>query len=48
VKPCPFKDILGGHLGIDPTYILISLGSLWAMNKLWNQLYTRLYALAQQ
>ncbi|KAL2014896.1 hypothetical protein VTK56DRAFT_7151 [Thermocarpiscus australiensis] len=41
-------NVLGGHLGIDPTYIPISVGIFWAINKLWNQLYTNLYALAQQ
>ncbi|KAG7289523.1 hypothetical protein NEMBOFW57_005894 [Staphylotrichum longicolle] len=41
-------SLIGSHLGIDPTYILTSVGVIWAANKVWAQLYTTLYGLARQ
>ena len=41
-------NLIGRHLGIDPTYILTSVGLIWAANKVWAQLYTTFYGLARQ
>ena len=41
-------NLIGGRLGIDPTYILTSVGFIWAANKVWVQLYASCYALARQ
>ncbi|KAK4044781.1 BCS1 N terminal-domain-containing protein [Parachaetomium inaequale] len=41
-------NLTGNRLGIDPTYILTSVGVLWAANKLWAQLYSTFYSLAWQ
>ncbi|KAL2196318.1 BCS1 N terminal-domain-containing protein [Corynascus similis CBS 632.67] len=38
----------GIRLGIDPTYILTVVGLIWAVNKVWAQLYTTCYGLARQ
>ncbi|KAK4104886.1 hypothetical protein N658DRAFT_419409 [Parathielavia hyrcaniae] len=41
-------NLVGSHLGIDPTYIITSVGFLWAVNKVWDQLYATFYGLARQ
>jgi chaperone BCS1 len=41
-------NTVGSHLGIDPAYIITSVGFIWAVNKVWSQLYTTLDWLARQ
>ncbi len=41
-------DMLGSRLGLDPTVILTVFGFLWAVNKVWRQIYTNLYGLVQE
>ncbi|KAK4127528.1 hypothetical protein N657DRAFT_631331 [Parathielavia appendiculata] len=41
-------NMVGSHLGIDPTYIITMAGFLWAGNKVWDQLYATFYGLARQ
>jgi chaperone BCS1 len=41
-------NMVGSHLGIDPTYIITSIGFFWAVNKVWAQLYVTFYSLARQ
>ncbi|KAJ9142563.1 BCS1 N terminal-domain-containing protein [Coniochaeta hoffmannii] len=37
-------NVLGARLGFDPTTALTFLGFLWAVNRIWRQLYTALYS----
>ncbi|KAH6840918.1 BCS1 N terminal-domain-containing protein [Chaetomium sp. MPI-CAGE-AT-0009] len=41
-------NLMGNHLGIDPTYILTVVGLFWAANKVWMQLYTGFFTLARR
>ncbi|KAK5656287.1 hypothetical protein OQA88_4667 [Cercophora sp. LCS_1] len=40
-------SMAGNRFGIDPSFILAVFGFLWAMNKLWRQLYMSAYNLTQ-
>jgi chaperone BCS1 len=44
----PFYGVVESHIGIDPTYMLISIGFLWAVSKVWGQVYATSYALFQK
>ncbi|KAI1093964.1 P-loop containing nucleoside triphosphate hydrolase protein [Rostrohypoxylon terebratum] len=39
----PIYAFIGNKLGIEPSYILTTIGVLWAFNKLFHQLYTGIY-----
>ncbi|KAK4097787.1 hypothetical protein N658DRAFT_433352 [Parathielavia hyrcaniae] len=41
-------NMVGSHLGIDPTYIITSIGFFWAVNKVGMQLSTTFDLLARQ
>lgn len=41
-------NMLGSHLGLDPTFILTAIGFVWAANKLCSQIYLGLYGLARR
>jgi mitochondrial chaperone BCS1 len=41
-------DIVGSHLGFDPTIILTLVGFVWAMNRVGKQVYTSIYGIIQE
>lgn len=43
-----FQHLLGSRLGFDPTAALTFVGVLWAVNKLWRQIYMTFYSLINE
>lgn len=41
-------NMVGGHFGIDPTYLLSALGFVWAVHRFWGYLYDTFHSLARQ
>ncbi|GAB1314941.1 hypothetical protein MFIFM68171_05151 [Madurella fahalii] len=42
------NNMAGSRFGLDPTFLLIIVGFVWAANKLWRQLYAAFHSLALQ
>ena len=44
----PLYSLIGSSLGIDPTYLLTTIGLAWAFNRLFRQIYYYLYGVVTE
>lgn len=44
----PMYGLIGGWLGLDPTFLLTVFGVVWAFNKIARQAYRTLYSVVQE